>query len=311
VSESVFVTPGPLVRVLQSAEATLAERHEAFGALVSAYQDMACGYALAQLGSWAAAEDAAQEAFIVAYQQIGQLREPAAFGAWLKRIVWSLCRRAQRRPIEGALPPDEINLASASEPGPDRLVEAANWREQVLAVVRALPGHERDAVLLYYIDGYSQQEVAAFLEVTEPAVRKRLQRARNHLREAMMELLRDSLEAHRPSKDESFLRAVQLATTLEEAALEAQVSVIEAAMLDGIDVNAAGASGQTLLHWAALRGNLDALALLLRNGADPNRLDRLGRTPLRVALDAGQQKAAELLRRWVAAHPGPPVCEER
>jgi ankyrin repeat protein len=166
-------------------------------------------------------------------------------------------------------------------------------------------------VLLYYIDGYSQHEVAAFLKVTEPALRKRLQRARDHLRETMMELIRDSLEAHRPSKNESFLRAVQLATTLEEAALEAQVSVLEAALLDGIAVNAAGASGQTLLHWSAVRGNLEAMMLLLRNGADPALLDRLGRTPLRAALDVGQQQSAEMLRRWAAAHPDPSGPEER
>lgn len=310
-SESNLPASAALVRVLQSPEATLVERHEAFSSLVAAYQDMACGYALAQLPSWAAAEDAAQEAFIIAYQQISQLREPAAFGAWLKRIVWSLCRRSQRGPLEAALPPDETELAATHEPGPERLVEAANWREQVLAAVRALPGHERDAVLLYYIDGYSQHEVAAFLEVTEPALRKRLQRARDHLRETMMELIRDSLEAHRPSKNESFLRAVQLATTLEEAALEAQVSVLEAALLDGIDVNAAGASGQTLLHWSAVRGNLEAMMLLLRNGADPALLDRLGRTPLRAALDVGQQQSAEMLRRWAAVHPDPSGPEER
>ena len=86
------------VRLLQAPDAAQSARHEAFGALVAAYQDMACGYALAQLGNWPAAKDAAQDAFILAYQQIGQLREPAAFGAWLKRIVWSQCQRARRAP---------------------------------------------------------------------------------------------------------------------------------------------------------------------------------------------------------------------
>ncbi len=290
------------VRLLQAPDAAQSARHEAFGALVAAYQDMACGYALAQLGNWPAAKDAAQDAFILAYQQIGQLREPAAFGAWLKRIVWSQCQRARRAPRVEPLPDDEAALPAPHEAGPEPALEAAAWRQQVLAVVQALPGHERDAVLLYYIDGYSPSEVAAFLEITAPALRKRLQRARSHLREAMMDLLRDSLDARRPSRDDAFVRAVQLATTLEEAALEAQVTVLEAALVDGIDVNAAGASGQTLLHWAARQGNLEALGLLLRNGADPALLDRLGRTPLRVALDAGQAQAADLLRRWAADH---------
>ena len=299
------------VRLLQSPEATQQARHEAFAALVAAYQDMACGYALAQLGNWPAAQDAAQDAFILAYQQIGQLHEPAAFGAWLKRIVWSQCSRTRRAPVTEPLPADELGLCAPDDAQPAVASEAAAWRQQVLAAVQALPAHERDAVLLYYIDGYAPREVAAFLEISEPALRKRLQRARDHLREAMMDLLRDSLAAERPSRDDAFLRAVQLATTLEEAAVEAQIAVLEAALVDGIDVNAAGASGQTLLHWAARQGNLEALTLLLRNGADPALLDRLGRTPLRVALDAGQSRAADLLRRWAARHTAPEPQEPR
>jgi len=286
------------VRRLQSAEASSYERHDAFGQLVMAYQDMACGYAYARLGSWPAAQDAAQEAFIIAYQRIGQLREPAAFGAWLRRIVWSRCTHTRQVHAEDPLSDHVV----AVDCEPETSLEASAKHDELMSAVHALPSHERDAILLYYIDGYTQQEVATFLEVAEPALRKRLQRAREHLKEKMITLFQETLEQKRPSRDESFSHAVLLATTLDEASLEAQVSVLEAALVDGIDVNAAGASGQTLLHWAARHGNLDALGLLLGAGADVARLDRLGCTPLQVALDSGQQAAADLLRRWAADH---------
>ena len=52
----------------------LSERHEAFGELVTGFQDMAFGCAYAVLGDFYLAEDAAQEAFIAAYRQMSILR---------------------------------------------------------------------------------------------------------------------------------------------------------------------------------------------------------------------------------------------
>lgn len=52
---------------------------EAYGVIVRRFQDMAAGYGYALLGDFHLAEDAAQEAFIEAYQDLEKLREPAAF----------------------------------------------------------------------------------------------------------------------------------------------------------------------------------------------------------------------------------------
>lgn len=84
------------VTQLQQPQTSLAERHQAFGMLIMSYQDMACGYAFARLGNWQQAQDAAQEAFILAYQHIEQLREPEAFAAWLRRIVARCCLHLAR-----------------------------------------------------------------------------------------------------------------------------------------------------------------------------------------------------------------------
>lgn len=70
-----------------------AERHEAFGELVLRFQDMAFACAYAVLGDSYLAEDVAQEAFVVAWQKLDQLRDPNAFAGWLKRIVLTQCNR--------------------------------------------------------------------------------------------------------------------------------------------------------------------------------------------------------------------------
>ncbi|MEP7272185.1 MAG: sigma factor [Acidobacteriota bacterium] len=59
----------------------------AFAELVRAYQDIAVAYATSILGDYHLGEDAAQEAFVEAHRELPNLREPAAFAAWFRRIA--------------------------------------------------------------------------------------------------------------------------------------------------------------------------------------------------------------------------------
>src|SRR5712692_187738 len=69
---------------------------EAYEWIVRRFQDMAVGYAASILGDFHLAEDAAQEAFIEAWRDLPQLREPAAFAGWLRKIVFKQCDRLTR-----------------------------------------------------------------------------------------------------------------------------------------------------------------------------------------------------------------------
>ncbi len=69
---------------------------EAYGRVVRRFQDMAYGYAYSVLGDFGLAEDAAQEAFVEAYQCLANLREPMAFPSWLRKIVFKRCDRITR-----------------------------------------------------------------------------------------------------------------------------------------------------------------------------------------------------------------------
>ncbi len=175
---------------------------EAYGEIMRQLQDMAYGYAFSVLGDFHLAQDAAQEAFIQAYRDLHMLREPAAFPGWFRRIVLKHCDRIQRqrRPRTRSL-----DLTSG-EPVSDELgpVEAAEKRElkdRVLAAVRKLPEHQRTVTTLFYIDGYSVQEVAAIQEVPVGTVKRRLHDARLKLKEEMMGMVEDTLKRESPRRE--------------------------------------------------------------------------------------------------------------
>src|SRR5438309_9079981 len=86
-----------LVLKAKDSNATLAEKHKAFCELVRIFQDMAYACAYAVLGDFYLAQDAAQEAFISAWQKLGQLRQPEAFPGWFRRVVLTECNRLTRR----------------------------------------------------------------------------------------------------------------------------------------------------------------------------------------------------------------------
>ena len=173
----------------------------AFALLVRRFQDMAVGYGYSLVRDFHLAEDAAQEAFFEAYRHLSQLREPAAFAVWFRRIVFKQCDRITRRravetvPLESAHDP----AARAAEP---------QMTHDLLEAIQALPDHERDTTMLFYISGYSMEEVGAFLDVPVSTVKGRLHSARNRLRASLLDTIGDSLRSRRPSRDESFASAV-------------------------------------------------------------------------------------------------------
>lgn len=167
-----------LVRRAQTGPAS--EREQAFGALIHQFSFAAQSWAYQMLGDVHATQDAVQEAFITAYEQLDELRDPAAFPTWLRAIVRTQCNRSLRQ--REVLPLDD------SEPATDDPVFAAEQRilhEDLHTAVHALPEHERIVTELFYLNGYSQQEIAEHLHLPLTTIKKRLQYAREHLRETM------------------------------------------------------------------------------------------------------------------------------
>ena len=147
-----------LINTARTVEIPSAERHAAFGQLVRHFQAMVYATAAGILDDKQLAEEAVQEAFITAYQQLPQLREPDAFPGWIKQIG----RNAALRLVRGkGLPTDSLDNAHdipTAEADPALKAEVSDLREQILTAVEALPEPERRVVELFYIQGYSQRE---------------------------------------------------------------------------------------------------------------------------------------------------------
>ena len=184
------------------------EKGAAFAAIVRRYQDFAFACAYAFLGDFHLAEDAAQESFLSAWRNLDQLRKPEAFSGWFKRIVFTQCDRLVRNKQLSTVMLDAVAELPAALPEPAQMLEAREQQTQVRDAIRALPEHERLATLLYYIGDYDQREVAQFLEVPVTTVKKRLYSARQRLRERMIDMVRDTLQGQRPSRNEQFAETV-------------------------------------------------------------------------------------------------------
>ena len=158
------------------------ERREAFDALIPDFQKMAFRVAYSTLQDVHMAEDVVQEAFLNAYLRIGQLRDPQAFPAWLKKIVLTQCdrlirgKKPQFEPIEA-----RYDLA-VEKPSPEAMVEESEMQYQVLYAIESLPENEREVTEGFYMQGQSQKELAEQLQLPITTVKKRLQYAREHLR---------------------------------------------------------------------------------------------------------------------------------
>jgi len=153
-------------------EAVVVRLPERFEAFYEREYHRVVGFAYAVTGSWEAAEDATQEAFLRArrqWERVGRYDQP---GAWVRRVAANLAVSAFRRRLaEGrAL----VRLAARHEPIPPMRPEVLDfWR-----AVRFLPSRQRQAVALFYLEDWPTAEIARFLGCTETTVRGHLHRGR-------------------------------------------------------------------------------------------------------------------------------------
>ncbi len=167
---------------------------KAFAALVQAHQTMAFGYALALLHDFHLAQDATQEAFVAAYFGLPTLRDRTKFAAWLRGIVRHQCRRFLRRRPESALGADAERTLVAPGPSPEEWATDHEAADRLLAEIAALPQPLRAVTVLFYLEGHSQREVAAFLALPLTTVNNRLHAARRRLNERRLATMAETFK---------------------------------------------------------------------------------------------------------------------
>ncbi len=155
-----------LVHRARDSRASIKDQHEAFRVLVERFETMALATALEVSDGMDAARDACQEAFRLAWKKLPTLREPAAFGAWLKRLVRTQCARARRRAAAAKSRARTLNEHPDHASDPAELVSRDEVQALVRSAVLRLPEQEREAVLLFHFLGEPLQVVARALGVT-------------------------------------------------------------------------------------------------------------------------------------------------
>jgi RNA polymerase sigma-70 factor, ECF subfamily len=148
----------------------------AFEMLVRRYQLGVFRLCVRMLEDRQAAEDAAQDVFLVAWRSMGRFRGEAKFSTWLYRIATNRCLRELRR---RRAPTVELPEGLAATEGvPHLVVEAAEGLAAVGAAMGRLSLEQRVALLLREVEGLSYDQIAEVLGVSVAAVKSRIYRAR-------------------------------------------------------------------------------------------------------------------------------------
>lgn len=241
---------------------------DAYGRIVGACQNAVTAVALAITRDVPASEDIAQDAFLAAWQNLKRLQNPSSFLPWLRQITRNLARdhlRANRhRPLDGEGAEIAISLAADPSPTPaQQLVQ--DEREQAAAeLIAALPEDSREVLLLYYREGQRSQQVATLLGLSDAAVRKRLSRARQGLRDDLLRRFGEFARSSAPTAAFTAVISTALVTASPPAAAKGIFAVAAtggANTLGKVALGAAGSIGLAMVAafagmWLGLRKQL-------------------------------------------------------
>lgn len=166
----------------------------AFERMMRRYNRRLYRLARATLGDETEAQDALQDAYLLAYRSIGQFRGDAALSTWLSRLVLNEClgrkrRTARRDGMVRIVSSDTDSSVDEVASGDTDLPEQVASRAQMLGIIErkldALSEEFRTVFVLRSVEELSVEETAACLGIPEATVRTRHFRAKGLLREAM------------------------------------------------------------------------------------------------------------------------------
>ena len=128
------------------------------------------------------AEDALQDALVIAWRDLPELRDPDRFDAWVHRLLTNVCiteaRRERRRVANLHVLPWDLPAA------PDDLLTVAD-RDQLDRAFRRLTADERAVLVLRHYVGYEPGEIADVLGLSPGTIRSRLHHAHRAMRAAL------------------------------------------------------------------------------------------------------------------------------
>jgi RNA polymerase sigma-70 factor (ECF subfamily) len=161
-------------------QAVIGGDRAAYALLVRRYERAVRATAIRVLHDPHLADDAAQEAFVAAYEALGKLREPSAFAAWLLLIARQRATRIAKK-RERSL----NDYPSSAGIAPSHGAVSSDDTEAILIAIDALPEHERVVVMLRYFEDHDVQSIGRILGRPTGTVTKQLSRAHERLRKRL------------------------------------------------------------------------------------------------------------------------------
>jgi RNA polymerase sigma-70 factor (ECF subfamily) len=174
---------------------------EAFGSLMTHYQDAIFNLVYRMIGNREDAQDVTQEAFIKAYRRIGSFEGRARFGTWMysiavnqaishrrKGMAKSRAGRVQMSVLDG--PGDDAAFdPPGGAPDPDDRMSRAELMRQIESAIDELADDHRAVVLLRDLEGLDYKRIGEVLDCSRGTVKSRLHRARLELRRKLNAIL--------------------------------------------------------------------------------------------------------------------------
>ena len=161
----------------------MANDKEAFTALVVGSRDRLFSVAYRILRDRARAEDAVQQTFLIAWQQLHKLRDVSKADAWFYRLLVNACRTEMRN-VRRWEPGLRLVDDHPSVIDDHRVIAQ---RDEIERAFRMLTTEQRAVLVLHHYVGLPGEEISRVLDVPTGTVRSRLHYARN--------LMRSTLEA--------------------------------------------------------------------------------------------------------------------
>ncbi len=193
----------------------------AFGHLIERYQPMARQVALGMVKREHLAKDLAQEALLQAYLSLNHLRQADRFKSWLYGIVLNVCRSYLRdqkvnffswEALQGGVRGEDFQRFDPL-PDPQQVFEARELHRLVLEAINALSSKNRTTTLLFYYEQLSLLEIATLLGISISAVKGRLHKSRQQLRDRLLPVY---LEFNQTSERRQLMIQVTIADVVHQ-----------------------------------------------------------------------------------------------
>lgn len=156
---------------------------QAQNAFYNLYKGRLMGVCRRYARTLAEAEDIFQEAFIKIFQHLGSLQNPESVTYWVKSTVIRTAIDYYRQHRNES---EQVNYAEILEEWSTRpTVYDQLTQEEVLKVINEMPNGYRVVANLFYIDGYTHQEIAKMLDIAEGTSKSQLARAREILKKKL------------------------------------------------------------------------------------------------------------------------------